>query len=276
MALTSPRFAADPVLQKAATNTAPLAKGARGHAVHLVQMALLELGHKMPRSTGRDYSPDGIFGDETQAVVKQFQRDNKLKDDGIIGKLTMGALDAKFPRHTHRVRLHFRSLALTRVPFARILADIERVFGQYGIRIVMANGESLGLSEEEAKKFDQIDQECNWDLDDGEFNELHGLGTPAPQNDILVYYIQKFKEANLLGCGGHATKRPAVTVAATANRWDTAHEVGHVLLGSGFTPVHAGDVRNLMFATSSTSNNVPGLNEKQLAQMRSNICCQAI
>jgi len=274
--MLSPRFASNQVLRQASTNSPPLSKGARGHAVHVVQMALLDLGHKMPGSTGGQYSPDGIFGAETVSVVKAFQRSCKLVDDGVIGRKTMEALSAKLPGYSHRVRLHFRSLVLTSVPFARILADAELTFGQYGIRVDMANGESLALTAAEAAKFDRIDQECNWALNDGEFNELHQLGTRAPMTDILVYFIKTFKQANLHGCGGHADKRPAVTVAARANRWDTAHEIGHVLLGSSFAPVHAGDTRNLMFAISSSSSAVPTLNEKQLARMRTNICCQAI
>ena len=120
-------------------------RGARGHGVHLMQMAFLDLNFSMPGSTGFDYSPDGIFGDETAAIVKQFQRDNKLKDDGIVGRLTLDALDRKFPTHSHRANLHFRSLAITNVAFSQILADTERVYNQYGIRINMANGQSLRL-----------------------------------------------------------------------------------------------------------------------------------
>src|SRR5690606_3848618 len=126
----------------------------------------------------------------------------------------------------------------TDVAFSRILADTETVYGQYGIKVEFASGESLGLTPEQMELFEQIDQECNWELNDGEFNMLHGFGTAAPPNEVLVYYVRAFGEANLLGCGGHARNRPALTVAARASRWDTAHELGHVLLGSAFSPVH--------------------------------------
>lgn len=272
--LTSPRFTSSRTLQNAASNTPPLRKGARGRGVHLLQMALIDLGHRMPRSTGNAlHSPDGIFGEETFAVVRQFQRDNRLKDDGVVGRNTMGALDRRVGRYQHRVRLHFRSIALTDVAFSRILADTETVYGQYGIKVEFASGESLGLTPEQMELFEQIDQECNWELNDGEFNMLHGLGTAAPPNEVLVYYVRAFGEANLLGCGGHARNRPALTVAARASRWDTAHELGHVLLGSAFSPVHTNDQRNLMYPFSSTGTSIPMLTHGQLAQMRRSACC---
>lgn len=272
--LTSPRFTSSRTLQNAASNTPPLRKGARGRGVHLLQMALIDLGHRMPRSTGNAlHSPDGIFGEETFAVVRQFQRDNRLKDDGVVGRNTMSALDRRVGRYQHRVRLHFRSIALTDVAFSRILADTETVYGQYGIKVEFASGESLGLTPEQMELFEQIDQECNWELNDGEFNMLHGLGTAAPPNEVLVYYVRAFGEANLLGCGGHARNRPALTVAARASRWDTAHELGHVLLGSAFSPVHTNDQRNLMYPFSSTGTSIPMLTHGQLAQMRRSACC---
>ena len=54
---------------------AALKRGSTGRHVHLVQMALIDLGFAMPISTlSQDYSPDGVFGVETEAVVKAFQR----------------------------------------------------------------------------------------------------------------------------------------------------------------------------------------------------------
>src|SRR5262249_57188490 len=44
---------------------------------------------------------DGIFEDETEAQVKQFQRDSHISDDGDVGRDTLRALDDKFnPRVT--------------------------------------------------------------------------------------------------------------------------------------------------------------------------------
>ena len=188
----------------------------------------------------------------------------------------MAAFDRLFPGPTHRVRLHFRSLALTNVPFNRLLDNAVAAYGQYGITVEFASGESLLLTPDQEDKFAQIDQACAWNLDSGEFEELQALGTRAPRNDCLVYFVVTFLEGNLLGCGGHAKDRPACTLAQRCNGFDPAHEVGHVLLGPGFVPVHSEDTRNLMFKFSSTSSAVPILTDGQLTQMRKSPVCRTI
>jgi Putative peptidoglycan binding domain len=274
MALTSPRFIASRHLRMVAANQATLSKGARGRSVHLVQQALLDLGYRLPRSTGSAaYSPDGVFGDETLAKLKEFQARNGLKDDGVLGHRTLQALARRLPGYQHHVRLHYRSIALPKVSFERSLLDAQVIFGQYGIKVDYGSGESMLLTPAQMRLFDRIDNDCEWTLSTGEYNELHSLGTRAPDNEILVYQVKALK-AGLLGCGGHAVNRPAVTVAAHASRWDTAHEVGHVLLGSGFSPVHVNDRRNLMHPTAATYSTIPVLTDKQVQQMRRSVCCK--
>lgn len=273
MALTSPRFIASRRLRQAAVNNPPLRKGARGRSIHLVQQALIDLGYPMPRSTRGSYSPDGIFGDETLAKLKEFQARSSLEDDGVLGQNTLQALQRRLPGYQHRVRLHFRSIALPKVAFERSLLDAQVVYGQYGIKIEYASGESLMLTPAQMRLFERIDGSCEWTLSSGEYHELHGLGSRAPANEILVYQVKALK-AGTLGCGGHAVNRPAVTVGAKASRWDTAHEVGHVLLGSGFSPVHVNDRRNLMHPTAAKYSTIPVLSDKQVRQMRRSACCK--
>ncbi|MBR0081674.1 MAG: spore cortex-lytic enzyme [Clostridia bacterium] len=64
---------------------AVLKKGATGEDVKLVQKKLKQWGY---------YSGavDGIFGSQTEAAVKYFQRKNGLVADGIVGKKTAAAL----------------------------------------------------------------------------------------------------------------------------------------------------------------------------------------
>jgi hypothetical protein len=177
---------------------------------------------------------------------------------------------------THRVRLHFRSLSLTDTPFDELLRSAELVYAPHGIQVEFQSGMSLGLSPEEAERFQQVDGSCGWTIDSGEFSELQQLGEAVPETDILVYYVERFGEAGLLGCGGHAAGRPACIVASQASRWDTAHEIGHVLLTSAFSPVHSTDPANLMFQFSSTSSTTPILTADQVAQMKASPCCEAI
>ncbi|UQA56213.1 peptidoglycan-binding domain-containing protein [Polyangium aurulentum] len=62
----------------------PLKKGMKGAAVRKVQARL--------RALGWDIGVDGIFGSETDRVVRAFQRRRALLDDGIVGPRTWKAL----------------------------------------------------------------------------------------------------------------------------------------------------------------------------------------
>lgn len=100
MPLTSPRFAGNARLQSAADNKPPLKKGEpKGRAVELVQQALVDLSYKMPISF-KGGKPDGIYGDETTRVVRQFQIDQGFAPDGWDGRAgrdTLTRLDQLFP-----------------------------------------------------------------------------------------------------------------------------------------------------------------------------------
>jgi peptidoglycan hydrolase-like protein with peptidoglycan-binding domain len=89
--LQSKRLNSQPQLTNA-TRTAPLARGASGPGVATIQDLLADLGFSLPKSriNGR---ADGIFGPETEATVKQFQKQKGLTADGMVGPLTLGALD---------------------------------------------------------------------------------------------------------------------------------------------------------------------------------------
>jgi murein L,D-transpeptidase YcbB/YkuD len=94
MALTSSQLAGSPTLQKAANNAPPVGYGASNEGVAAMQRGLVDAGYPMPISTGNGTKPpDGIYGQETGRVLKQFQRDNNLAVDGIAGKMTLRCLD---------------------------------------------------------------------------------------------------------------------------------------------------------------------------------------
>lgn len=94
MPLTLPRFLNVEQFRRAAANNPPLSSGSKGDGVQAVQIALVELGFAMPRSTENGTAlPDGIFGSETKAVVEAFQRANGLKVDGYAGTHTLEKLD---------------------------------------------------------------------------------------------------------------------------------------------------------------------------------------
>ena len=62
-----------------------LKDGSRGDEVKAVQERLNQLGYDAGEA-------DGIFGSKTRKAVKDFQKENKLEVDGIVGKLTLVAL----------------------------------------------------------------------------------------------------------------------------------------------------------------------------------------
>lgn len=98
MVLRHPRFRNNVRLQRAAENNPALKPGDPDElAVSVIQLALVDLGYAMPRSTNDDGSLDGDYGNETIAAVRQFQRDQGLQVDGKVGRNTMRRLDQVAP-----------------------------------------------------------------------------------------------------------------------------------------------------------------------------------
>jgi peptidoglycan hydrolase-like protein with peptidoglycan-binding domain len=97
MALKAPRFVRNVRLQKASNNAPALMQGETSLGVKDLQQAFLDLGYKMPKSTGGGHwPPDAAFGAETRSVAIQFQKDHGLVPDGVVGKQTMTRLDQIF------------------------------------------------------------------------------------------------------------------------------------------------------------------------------------
>ncbi len=63
----------------------PLYWGSRGSDVRILQRKLQQWGYY-------DGSIDGVFGTRTALAVRDFQRKNRLRVDGIVGPQTWGAL----------------------------------------------------------------------------------------------------------------------------------------------------------------------------------------
>ena len=73
--------------------TKMLRRGSIGPEVAQVQ---LKLNEHSPTSLPR-LTADGIFGPRTDARVREFQKQNDLEADGIVGPLTLAALEAEEP-----------------------------------------------------------------------------------------------------------------------------------------------------------------------------------
>lgn len=252
-----------------------LSIGSRGPEVVTLQQELNKQLYPSPR-----LATDGIFGRLTREAVRAFQKKAGLKVDGLVGPMTRAALgipDTGKP-FTHRVKLHFRSISLTDVPFERILAHTQAVFAPYGIKIEFGSGSSLRLTPEEEVRLTQVDGSCDWEITTGEYAELLQMGGATPNSGVMVYFIDRFSEAEgINGCGGHMANRPACIVARAGTQYCTAHEVCHVLLGSTFSPVHIGDAsNNLMHPVDFVRASVPVLTDLQVQRIKASPLCQAI
>jgi len=248
-----------------------LNRGSRGPEVRSLQKALNTSLSPNPR-----LGADGIFGSKTLNAVRAYQKQAALLIDGIVGALTKAALGmlTSGKTHTHRVRLHFRSLSLTSIPFNQILSSTQEVYAQYNIKVQYASGESLSLPASESAKFQQIDGSCTWQVNSGEYAELQNIGSPAPANDIVVYFVDRFS-SSINGCGGHIKNRPACIVARAGTQWCTAHEVCHVLLTSSFSPVHMTPTGNLMHSVD-IQRTTPTLTPAQVTKIKASPLCRKI
>lgn len=78
-----------PTKEETPVTTLPtLKRGSKGEYVTLLQTKLANKGYSVGAC-----GIDGDFGSATLAAVKQFQKDNGLKVDGIVGKNTWAALE---------------------------------------------------------------------------------------------------------------------------------------------------------------------------------------
>jgi hypothetical protein len=250
---------------------ANLTQGSSGPEVRTLQTALNEQLFPRPNLV-----VDGSFGPLTRAAVIAFQRQAGLVQDGIVGPRTRAALGMPAPgtSFTHAISLHFRSLTLTDVPFNTILSSTQAVYAQFGIRVDFGSGMSLGLSQEDADRFTQIDGQCKWTAA-GEFFDVQQQGGAIPAGGIGVFFVDRFQQA-LNGCGGHAPNRPACIVAKAGTNFCTAHEVCHILLTSGFAPVHINNTSNLMHPVDLQRNAVPTLTQTQVDQIKRSPLCRNI
>jgi peptidoglycan hydrolase-like protein with peptidoglycan-binding domain len=286
MALTSPRFAADQRLQRAADSRPAVELNETGEAVRKLQQALMDLGFSLPISIRRYGSPDGVYGKETANQVREFQIKYRLLPDGKVGRQTLTQLDALLPSpgaelpslpvsgYVYKIRLHLRSIAMPMVGESQQLRVMQEIYAQYAIKVEMASGQSVGLNPGEALTLTTVDGDCQWDQvsDEQRLLQTSGSRQGVGPNDITVYFATTLREQDgntLQGCAGSLPERPAVMIASDAvDKTTMAHEVGHILLGSGFSPTHTSDSKNLMCSAAVCTGKPAYLNDQQLKAIR--------
>lgn len=106
MALKARLFAGDQKLEAAlVSDPAHILRGAAGDHVRKIQIALIRLD-------GATIRDDGIFGAQTEAAVLAFKqkrdivnRSYQSQADGIVGKMTMAALDQEMAALETRTKI---------------------------------------------------------------------------------------------------------------------------------------------------------------------------
>src|ERR1044071_9945422 len=101
----------------------------------------------------------------------------------------------------------------------------------------MASGQSVKLSDADARKYRRIDGHCTWRPSGTEIAEIQAkLGQRFDPFAITVIYVEELDTLDTMGCAGHHPSLPACLIARYSSQWDTAHEVGHVLLTRNTAP----------------------------------------
>lgn len=119
-----------------------LRKGDRGQAVQELQTLLNKHGYKLV--------VDGIFGDKTYASVIDFQRDNNLKVDGIVGIQTVSRL--KQPPQKRSSSVPYPNKVIKRGDRGKNVERIQRALNNALSREVVKVDGIFGAKTEQAVK----------------------------------------------------------------------------------------------------------------------------
>lgn len=150
-----------------------LQRGDKGSAVKKLQENLLKLGYSFG-----SYGADGSFGATTEKVVKQFQKDNNLTQDGIVGSITQAAIDNALKELSAN-----KSYSET-----QFVKDIQKVFGAKidGVAGSETLGKTLTLSRTKNKKHAAVKyvQKRLYALGYTEVGEADGVFGPATEKAV--------------------------------------------------------------------------------------------
>jgi hypothetical protein len=189
--LRSTRFAGDARLEAAYDDSPAMHRGEQGEAVKKIQQALIDDGFQMPISTQETGTPDGDFGEETEEMVRAFQRKHsvRLGPDGIVGRFTMAKLDELASAgpllHLHLVyeqKLREAVNSLVGVGFGRAVGrnvgtdPSDRYDTGYWVEQVDPAGDAMLLLKAGKRPSDAVDamfgKLSNWHVDCAEFIQI--------------------------------------------------------------------------------------------------------
>lgn len=165
------------------------------------------------------------------------------------------------------------TLASPKFDYFKAVEFTEKLYGSNGIYVSWGFGQCLALSKAQQVKLKVIDGACKWDQNNAEQDDLYDLVGAKNYSGILIFIVGGIKTdatKTLAGCAGHAPSKPAVVVSATGTMYTMAHELGHVLLTSSFTPVHETSTSNIMVSGTHriAAGSSPTFNAAQVTQIK--------
>lgn len=151
------------------------------------------------------------------------------------------------------------------------LTFAEQLYGKHGILFDVVDQRCLALSAAQQVSLAVIDGTCEWDQNNSEQDDLHAL-VSAPPGRLCVFIVGGIQKPDgpLAGCAGHAPDTPAVVVSgAMGTNYTLAHEIGHVLLTSSYSPVHETSTSNIMVGGTwrIPANSSPDFDADQVRQI---------
>ena len=136
----------------------------------------------------------------------------------------MSVMDALGNKCNWKVRLHLKSLGMPRVPEFQALRNAQATFGQYGICVEFASGQSLPNAVDRSNQclsLTNVDVgSCTLRQDmTGQQDALFGHGSRqgVARNDIICYWVDRVESrgAQLAGCASHPQAQPACVVSVS-------------------------------------------------------------
>lgn len=171
-----------------------------------------------------------------------------------------------------RIQIHIYSLRSPRWDYSWAIEYAEQLYGSNGIYFDIRTAVCPVISEADDVALNVVDGTCRWDQSNTEQDRLHtavGLGS---YQGIAVFIVGGINNngSTISGCAGHKPSKPTAVVSATGTNYTLAHEVGHVLLGSDYSPVHTSSTSNIMIGgTWQIPNGTrPTFNNNQVAELK--------
>lgn len=184
----------------------------------------------------------------------------------------MPRIDPFGRRCDYCVRVHIRLAANLDIDIHQAVYNAQRLYGSSGIFFDTPTTTSIALTAADFGRLSVINGECNWNQESSEQKELLDRVNAEDLTGITAVFVSGIETSTgpLNGCAGHALHRAGVMIGSACTPWTLSHEVGHVLLGPGYSPVHTTSPNNIMFHSSASfkQSSNPSFDFAQIDQIR--------